>query len=400
MDKHNWTVSDLLARRDGKPLDVARARAIANDATAQRDLHRLVALQSELNALPDVAVDDAVWRTAIADASATDLHRVGFGLRYPVATAASVFVATAMFIVYVPSGTNQVEIQPAAADIQIDEAARKLAELHKHKFSVRAREGSAKLGIMLGNISRGNISRHVPLLAQEGLAQEPGTSESRNGVELYGVTPGGGAEAAGLQAGDLITSIGATSLVDVDEPMQALVSHMKGVELGEEVMVNYLREGVSASAAITTQERSAHMATFFSDSDFDLDFDFDFDVNLDEFANGADFSAMIPSVRSSVEHSSRLMSVEGELAGYFAVDKGVLVVSAPQQDSQLKGGDIILSVGGEEIADVQQAQRHLAAIVNVADVDVMRSGQRHTISVAAGGGSMRTRSTRSESNAG
>jgi len=160
---------------------------------------------------------------------------------------------------------------------------------------------------------------------------------------------------------------------------------MKGVELGEEVMVNYLREGASASAAITTQERSAHMATFFSDSDFDLDFDFDFDVNLDEFANGADFSAMIPSVRSSVEHSSRLMSVEGELAGYFAVDKGVLVVSAPQQDSQLKGGDIILSVGGEEIADVQQAQRHLAAIVNVADVDVVRSGQRHTISVAAGG---------------
>jgi len=122
MDKHNWTVSDLLARRDGKPLDVARARAIADDATAQRDLHRLVALQSELNALPDVAVDDAVWRTAIADASATDLHRVGFGLRYPVATAASVFVATAMFIVYVPSGTNQVEIQPAAADIQIDAA--------------------------------------------------------------------------------------------------------------------------------------------------------------------------------------------------------------------------------------------------------------------------------------
>jgi S1-C subfamily serine protease len=295
---------------------------------------------------------------------------------------------------------SELEDQISQARQQLDEAARKLAELHKHKFSFRAREGSAKLGIMLGNISRGNISRHVPLLAQEGLAQEPGTSESRNGVELYGVTPGGGAEAAGLQAGDLITSIGATSLVDVDEPMQALVSHMKGVELGEEVMVNYLREGVSASAAITTQERSAHMATFFSDSDFDLDFDFDFDVNLDEFANGADFSAMIPSVRSSVEHSSRLMSVEGELAGYFVVDKGVLVVSAPQQDSQLKGGDIILSVGGEEIADVQQAQRHLAAIVNVADVDVMRSGQRHTISVAAGGGSMRTRSTRSESNAG
>ena len=73
MDKHNWTVSGLLARRDGEPLDVARARAIADDATAQRDLHRLVALQSELNALPDVAVDDAVWRTAIADASATDL---------------------------------------------------------------------------------------------------------------------------------------------------------------------------------------------------------------------------------------------------------------------------------------------------------------------------------------
>jgi hypothetical protein len=107
------TLSDLLALRDGEPVDPAAAQAAARDPEAQATLSELERLRSELRTLPPVTPDDAVWaaiqeRTAagagrgastgpIADAAA-GAALPGWLQRFPLATAATVFLAAALTI--------------------------------------------------------------------------------------------------------------------------------------------------------------------------------------------------------------------------------------------------------------------------------------------------------------
>jgi S1-C subfamily serine protease len=270
-------------------------------------------------------------------------------------------VALTSLFLLPPVYAAELEDQIAQARKQLDAAARQLAELHKQKF-VWAEDGDherAMLGVLLGDMEQ---------------------QERADGVELYGVTPGGGADAAGLKAGDLITKIDAVSLAEADDPLKALTGYMKNVEPGESVTVEYVRDGEALSASIATQARSAHVMRFIDGNDFDFDFDF----NFDEFTNGADFTALIPNIRTGAERSPHLMAVEGDLARYFDVEEGVVVVSPPTENSELKGGDVILSVGDKTIDDLEEAERRLAAIEGVATVDVKRSGKRRSVEVEQG----------------
>ena len=240
---------------------------------------------------------------------------------------------------------------------KLDEAARELAEIHKQHYATESQSEKAMLGILLGD------------------------ADDKKGVELYGVTPGGGAEQAGLQAGDLIVSIDSVSLADADEPMSALVEHMKSVEPGEVVVVDYVRDGATNNAAITTQAQAAHIFKFF-DKDFNFDFDFD-GLDFPDFSHEHGARIAIPGIPSVVTHSRHLMDVSGDLAQYFGVDEGVLVVEAPE-DSELAGGDIILSIAGEPVEDAASASKLLGKIDGSASVDVRRSGRSRSVDVAEG----------------
>ena len=114
---------------------------------------------------------------------------------------------------------------------QVDEAAKVLGELYRQKYSIKGGENKAMLGIMLGD------------------------KASPDGVELFGVTPGGGAEQAGLEAGDVIVKLDDLSLSDVDSPMKAMSGYMKGVAPGDKVSVVFERDGESNEVMLTTQAR-------------------------------------------------------------------------------------------------------------------------------------------------
>ena len=88
------TLSDLLALRDGELDDVELGRRLAGDQEARAELARLRAMKAELKSLPPVAPPPEVWQ-AISERST---HRRGAGWleRFPLATAASVFLAAAL----------------------------------------------------------------------------------------------------------------------------------------------------------------------------------------------------------------------------------------------------------------------------------------------------------------
>jgi anti-sigma factor RsiW len=90
------TPEDLLAFRDGELDDVELEAQIGADPQARAELARLIRVKAELAGLPPVTPPPAVWE---AIEERTRHHRRPWLQRFPLATAASVFLAAALTIV-------------------------------------------------------------------------------------------------------------------------------------------------------------------------------------------------------------------------------------------------------------------------------------------------------------
>ncbi|XOV83944.1 MAG: PDZ domain-containing protein [bacterium] len=243
------------------------------------------------------------------------------------------------------------------AEVQrnLDEAARMLAELYRQRYSAGEGKDRAMLGILLGD------------------------GGGDGGVELFGVTPGGGADQAGLAAGDLIVKMDDLSISEAKSPMRALSNYMKQVSPGDEVVVVFERNGERQKATVTTQAHSAHMMTMVQEKMAKLG---------DVLPLDLDSLVMMPgdagqSFVSKTIISKQLMSVDGDLASYFDVDKGVLVVE-PAPESALQAGDILLAVNDVAVTDLDMAYKLLGEVEDAAEVKVKRRGRNRTLDVKAG----------------
>jgi len=80
---------------------------------------------------------------------------------------------------------------------------------------------------------------------------------SEKGVELIGVSPGGPAEQAGLKKGDVMIAIRGTDLTgkDANGAREALLSTMADVKAGEEIRIDYLRDGKQQNLMLKAEKR-------------------------------------------------------------------------------------------------------------------------------------------------
>jgi len=162
MEKQNWTVSELLAHRDGETRDARGEQAIATDPQMRRTLRQIAQVRQNLNDLPDVAVDDEVWlgsptrpvskRLIGSRDRANSVHATNF-LRYPVATAASVCIATALLIVFMLGTRDGFEGQNSPNTMQTDPAQLRLASL-----MIRSRDLELGLRAGFGAVAAGDLN--------------------------------------------------------------------------------------------------------------------------------------------------------------------------------------------------------------------------------------------------
>jgi S1-C subfamily serine protease len=120
------------------------------------------------------------------------------------------------------------------ARAQLDKAAAHLGELHGQLYKMETLGSHGKkpmLGVLLGD-----------------------RSES-GGLEVVGVTPGGGAEEAGIETGDDLISVNNVDLTTAGSAMQALREAMQEVVPGDSVAVGYQRDGSVEVANVTTTAR-------------------------------------------------------------------------------------------------------------------------------------------------
>lgn len=266
--------------------------------------------------------------------------------------------------------TREVEIEERlrAAEARMAEAAREIAEITKERLPRIAEiekrfEWSSKprLGVTIET------------------SDEPGPVE---GVKILGVSPGSAAEEAGLRPGDILTSVNDETLSaeSGEKSNMRLLDFMKGVEEGDVLEVEYLRDGKVGSVQVEPQVMSQTFA----------------------WAGNAPMHVEVPPVPMAPEVVERfnmkfgmpwtgtglgeleLVQLNEGLGSYFGTDKGLLVVKAPKSDAyELRDGDVIQSIDGREPKDVRHAMRILGSYQagEKLKLGIMRNKKKVTIDV-------------------
>jgi len=202
------------------------------------------------------------------------------------------------------------------------------------------------------------------------------------GVKIEGVTPGSAADDAGLRAGDILTAVNDESL---SAPTSAaankrLLDFMQGVEEGDQLAVEYLRNGHVGSVEVAPRVMEMHTFSWapgtgdmhipgFSFSPHTME---KFQMQFSFPWGGSSWSSM------------ELIELNAGLGKYFGTDTGLLVVSAPKSEAlELQDGDVIQSIDGREPTDIRHAMRILSSYKSgeKLKLGIMRDKKKRTLSV-------------------
>ncbi len=202
------------------------------------------------------------------------------------------------------------------------------------------------------------------------------------GVRVYGVSPGGPADEAGLRAGDIIVAMN-------DQPMEAgddgpadraLLGFMKSVEPGDSVRVRYSRGGELAETTVVTKAFEPEAFRFSFEDEQRALFGLPGDGDIERFVFRMDDKGAMTG--SGGHDHLHLVPMTAGLGAYFGTEEGLLVVKAGGDDNALQDGDVIVRIDGEPPTDVWTAMKHLRSGEDVS-LEVVR--QRETISVQLSG---------------
>jgi type II secretory pathway component PulC len=267
------------------------------------------------------------------------------------------------------SDAEDIEVRMREAEVRMAEAARQVAELSTRRLPrvehieriIRADRGPV-LGITIG---------------------APAAGEPVEGVEIMGVTPGGAAAESGLRAGDVITSVNGEAL-NADGARKAaekLLEFMSAVEDGDELEIEYLRNGKSESVALVPKRVENRV--------------FAYQFDTDDFAGPNIEMHVAPKVQGLrngfawTMHDDgfggmELVTLTDGLGTYFGTSEGLLVVRAPgSKELKLEDGDVILNIDGRTPNSVSHAMRILGSYQAGEElkIEIMRDKKKRTIEI-------------------
>jgi len=194
------------------------------------------------------------------------------------------------------------------------------------------------------------------------------------GAKIEGVTPGSPAEKAGLKVGDIITKFAGTSLggikaQDEDEsgPGRKLVALARKLEPGDTVRIEYRRGSDIKQVTLVAEDLDGAMRM-----------DMPGPMVAMPHMPGMDFEWSFGEPWGDLE----LVSLNPDLGDYFGTKEGILVVKAPADSTlPLKGGDVILSIGGRKPTSQSHAMRILRSYEagESVSIDILRKQKRMSL---------------------
>lgn len=258
------------------------------------------------------------------------------------------------------------------AEERMTEAARQIAEITRERLPYMA-----------------EIERRIELSDKPRLGVTIDGRQKRGpveGVEITGVTPGSAASDAGLRSGDVITAVNDESLSadSADEANSRLLDFMKGVEKGDVLSVEYLRDGKVGSVEVEPRVVESNMFVWRGDGGTHF--------TAPRMPNAPHAPAMVEKFKmefgfpwaGSGFGELELVELNEGLGRYFGTDHGLLVIEAPESDAfGLQDGDVIQSIDGREPRDVRHAMRILGSYQSgeKLKLGIMRDKKKRTLDV-------------------
>lgn len=259
-----------------------------------------------------------------------------------------------------------------------------------------------------------------------------GAEYDRQGARIEGVLEDSPAQEAGLREGDVITRLDGHSLLeplsdeeerdfDLDEslPVQRLMALARELEPGEEVELQYLRDGSAHTATFEAADLEEPTIAVFPGGEGRIRIFRDSlrSIRIPELENLRDsLRIVLPRVytdslpmrgflwgvtpRAEGEplvfnlregaglrvgwsvHGLELAPMNPGLGEYFSTDKGVLVLDVAEGSQLgLEPGDVLLSIDGRIVSDPSDVRRILASYEAGESVSftVMRNGREVTV---------------------
>lgn len=180
-----------------------------------------------------------------------------------------------------------------------------------------------------------------------------GTEPDGSGVRVNGISPGGAAAEAGVQAGDVIVAIDAKPVATGRD----LVAAMKDVAPGQKVALDLRRDGKPVKVTVVARP-------------IDRVFMAGPGMMVPGLPGVQPLPPMPPKAGMAFGRGhhwllegwsdAELVKVTPALGRYFGADKGVLVARAPSDATLgLQDGDVIIAIGGREPQSGSHAMRIL-----------------------------------------
>ena len=254
------------------------------------------------------------------------------------------------------------------------------------KRVVRLAGGGGRLGVSLGDVAAGDVSR-LKLSAERGALVE----------EVGG---GSAAEKAGIQAGDVIVRFAGQ---DVWSAAQ-LARMVRETPAGRTVDVGLSRDGTSRTVPVTLAQPDRDRLLGFGPGGFHFEM-----PDLPEIADlPIPPVPPVPPVPPEFEDGDgnrrfffrrmgqgrklglSYQELGEQLAGYFKVDGGVLVTEVeedgPAAKAGVKAGDVIVRFGGKAVKDGGDLRAALADAEGDTAIGVQREGRAMdlTVKIVAG----------------
>ena len=209
----------------------------------------------------------------------------------------------------------------------------------------------------------------------------------RIGALLQSVPDGGAADEAGLQDGDIIISFDGERLAgrypaadpDESEPAKKLIDLIGDKDPGDEVTIEYQRDGETRSTVVTLGERDSLLQTFSVIAPR-------LDVHVPDlrfFGDGDRSGFTVLSLWGDRWADIELVRLNEDLGRYFGTSEGLLVISPPDNDElDLQAGDVILGIDGREPYSPSRALRILRSYEEgeTINIEIMRDRNRMTVS--------------------
>lgn len=294
------------------------------------------------------------------------------------------FPSVAALLMLASHATAQTEVETQSTEIEVREAefAERMREAEQQLAEAARRVAelsSERLGAM-GSIQQFAFDfSNRPRIGVTIATDE--TPRPVEGVRVLGVTPGSAAADAGLRAGDVLTSINGERLrAESSEAANLrLFDFMKGVEEGDTLEIEYLRDGNVGKVAVEPRINERRFFAFAGPGTHDQTRvpGFPAAPQLEErFRFGGGWRGTWGDME--------LVEINEGLGRYFGTDKGLLVISAPESNAfKLQDGDVIRSIDGREPSSVNHCMRILGSYQpgEKLVLDIMRDKRRETIAV-------------------